>query len=107
MNNMYILITIIISTTCTFALRALPFLVAGRMKEKSNKRDFLGRILPPAIMAVLLVYCLKDVPDSFYEIGIPKFVGVLITGISYIWKHNTFLSIIVGTIGYMIMIQII
>ncbi|MFQ9713589.1 MAG: branched-chain amino acid transporter permease [Lachnospira eligens] len=76
------------------------------MKIKSNKLKFLGCILPPAIMAVLLVYCLKDVPDDVKTIGVPKIAGVLVTGFSYIRKNNTFLSIILGTLCYMIFIRL-
>ena len=97
---------ILLSAVCTFALRALPFLITGRMKEKSEKLEFLGQILPPAIMSVLLVYCLKDVPTDIKMIGVPKISGVLVTGISYVWKNNTFLSIILGTVTYMLLIQL-
>lgn len=104
MNNWYVFIAIVISAICTFGMRALPFLISDRMKIKSQKLEFLGRILPPAIMAVLLVYCLKDVPSDFIGIGIPKLAGVLVTGISYIWKNNSFFSIILGTLCYMLLI---
>ncbi|MDD7281662.1 MAG: AzlD domain-containing protein [Erysipelotrichaceae bacterium] len=104
MNNWYVFIAIVISAICTFGMRALPFLISDRMKIKSQKLEFLGRILPPAIMAVLLVYCLKDVPSDFIGIGIAKLAGVLVTGISYIWKNNSFLSIILGTLCYMLLI---
>lgn len=107
MNKQYVLTAILVSAVCTFALRALPFLISGRMKEKSENLEFLGRILPPAIMAILLVYCLRDVPSDIQIIGVPKIVGVLITGISYVWKNNTFLSIILGTVTYMILIQLV
>ncbi|MDY3855388.1 MAG: AzlD domain-containing protein [Butyribacter sp.] len=106
MNNQYVLTAILLSAVCTFALRALPFLITGRMKEKSEKLEFLGQILPPAIMSVLLVYCLKDVPTDIKMIGVPKISGVLVTGISYVWKNNTFLSIILGTVTYMLLIQL-
>ena len=104
MSNQYVLVAIAISAVCTFALRALPFLISVQMKIKSNKLKFLGSILPPVIMAVLLVYCLKEVPDDVKTIGVPKIAGVLVTGISYIRKNNTILSIILGTLCYMIFI---
>lgn len=107
MNSRYIFIAIVVSAVCTFALRAIPFLIAGKQSVRSEKLDFLGRILPPAIMAVLLVYCLKDVPLNPGQIGIPKIIGVLVTGGSYLWKKNTFLSIILGTAAYMILIQVV
>ena len=107
MSNQYILLAVIISALCTFALRLLPFLAVGHKGKKTDKISFLGKILPPAIMAVLIVYCLKDVPNDVYAAGIPKIVGVLATAISYLWKHNTFVSIILGTVIYMVFIQLI
>jgi branched-subunit amino acid transport protein AzlD len=107
MNRQYILIAVIISALCTFSLRLLPFLAMSQKSRQSDNLSFLGRILPPAIMAVLIVYCLKDIPTDIYAIGIPKIVGVLTTGISYLWKHNTFVSIILGTVIYMVFIQFI
>ena len=61
----------------------------------------LGEVLPSAIMAVLVVYCLKDVTTSPVEIGIPSLVGVAITTVMYKWKKSTFFSIAAGTVGYM------
>lgn len=38
--------------------------------------------------------------------GIPSLVGVLVTGGTYKWRHNTLLSILLGTASYMIMLRI-
>ncbi len=50
-------------------------------------------MLPSAIMAVLIIYCLKDVPGDFTGIGIRKLLAVLVVVISYHFKRSTFLSI--------------
>ena len=62
-------------------------------------------MLPSAVMGVLVVYCLKGIRDDFTGTGILGIIAAVITGISYKWKHNTFLSIIIGTVVYMILIK--
>ena len=103
----YIVTAIVLAAAITFALRALPFLIFHGERKMQEFLVKLGAVLPAAIMAVLIVYCLKDIPTDIYAIGIPKIVGVLTTGISYLWKHNTFVSIILGTVIYMVFIQFI
>lgn len=106
MTIKYIAGALVVSAICTFLLRALPFLIAGSGKLKSDKLDFLGMILPPAIMAVLLVYCMKDIMTDMTGIGIPKIAGVAVTAVSYLWKKNSFLSIIFGTATYMLLLRV-
>lgn len=64
----------------------------------------LGLILPSAIMAVLIVYCLKGAKSDLIGTGI---IAVLVVAVSYKWKHNTFISIIAGTAVYMVMLRVI
>lgn len=97
---------IFLSAVITFAMRALPFLIFREKRELPEKIKQLGKNLPPAIMAVLIVYCLKDVKSSFLANGIWEFVAVAIVAITYKWKHNTFLSIFLGTAGYMILLRV-
>ncbi|MBR1851801.1 MAG: AzlD domain-containing protein [Lachnospiraceae bacterium] len=103
----YILSAILVSAGITFALRALPFwLFRGerRMPEWMNR---LGGILPSAIMAVLIVYCLRSARSDFMGSGIPGIVALLVVAGSYKWKHNTFVSMIAGTVVYMLLIRIV
>lgn len=67
----------------------------------------MGQILPSAIIAVLVIYCLRDAGSDWVHIGIPKLMAVGVVAISYRWKHNTLLSISVGTVCYMAMLSII
>jgi branched-subunit amino acid transport protein AzlD len=67
----------------------------------------LGKLLPYAIMGMLVVYCLKDI--TFISVGdfLPAVIGCVIVAALYIWKRNTLLSIIAGTISYMLLVQLI
>ena len=101
------LLVVLVSFSCTFFLRALPFLAFSGERKMPDWMDRLSHALPPAIMAVLVVYCLKDVPDEWYPGGLCKLLAVAITALVHKWKHNTFLSIILGTAAYMILIRVL
>ena len=106
MNAKMAVIAILVSAVITFGLRALPFLVFQEGKELPDKIKRLGMVLPSSIMAVLIVYCLKDVGSDVVHIGLPKIAAVVIVALSYKWKHNTLVSIAVGTAGYMILLRV-
>ncbi len=101
----YILSAIIISAVITFVLRALPF-IAFAKRPMSVRLTRLGRVLPPAIMAVLIVYCLKDGIAAPIAVGVPELIAVLATAVAYKLRHNTFAGIVVGTAVYMLLIRI-
>ena len=96
-----------VSALITFFLRAFPFVFFGGKKSMPSWLDNLGKILPPAIMAVLIVYCLKDVKTDLIHSGIPKLAGVLSVFITYKLKHNTLISIVLGTAVCMVLMALI
>lgn len=65
----------------------------------------LGEMLPSAIMAVLIIYCLKDAPSDFAGTGIQKLLAVLVVAVSYHFKRGTFFSIFLGTAVYMLLLH--
>ena len=105
MRPWYILLAIVMSALITFGLRALPFVLFRGGRSMPEWMQRLGQILPSAIMAVLIVYCLKGAKSNPIGIGIPGIVAVAVVVASYKRKHNTFISIIVGTAAYMIMLR--
>ena len=92
MNTERILITITVSALCTFFLRALPFLAFSGAQKMPDWLDRLGKTLPSG--------------DDVVCIGLPKIAAVVIVALSYKWKHNTLVSIVVGTAGYMILLRL-
>lgn len=106
MNTTMTLSIILISALITFSLRILPFIFLGGKKKIPSKISKLGEILPSAIMAILIVYCLKDICDNFLTDGIWRLLAVIIVAVSYKWKHNTLISILLGTISYMALLHI-
>lgn len=43
----------------------------------------------------------KRFGDNFTGVGIPRLIAVAITAVSYKLRHNTFISIALGTVSYM------
>lgn len=103
MSNTYRLSAILLAAICTLSVRAFPFALMGGKKNVPEKIKYLGRILPAAIMAVLIVYCLKSVPEDFIGQGIYRLIAAGICAMLHIWKKNTLLSIVVSTCVYMIL----
>lgn len=97
---------ILLGAGITFFLRAFPFLIFRGERKIPSWLEVLGKNLPPAIMAVLVVYCLKDVRGNFSQTGIRQLIAGLVVAVTYKWKHNTLLSILVGTVAYMLLLAV-
>ena len=80
----------------TFLTRALPFLLFDRGESPPKLVLYLGRVLPPAIIAMLIVYCLRGVSFAAPGGWVPQL---------HLWRSNTLLSIFGGTILYMVLVQ--
>ena len=96
---------VMISGAVTVMLRVLPFAAFGR--RRPDFVLYLGRVLPPAVMAMLVVYCLKGVDLFAGTHGIPEAAACIVVAALHVWKRNTLLSIVAGTVAYMFMIQVI
>ena len=96
---------VVIMALITFVTRALPFVLFDHGDHPPKAVLYLGRVLPPAVMAVLIIYCLKDV--SFLSPGgwLPALLSCVVVILLHLWKNNDLISIFGGTILYMILIQ--
>ena len=108
MNNAtYTLISIGIIAAVTALTRFLPFVVFSGKKKTPNYVLWLGRVLPYAIMGMLVVYCLKSVALTTAPYGIPELVGCVSVVLLHLWKRNSILSIAGGTAIYMLIVNLI
>ena len=98
---------VLVSAACTLFMRALPFLFFRGNKPLPTWLERLGKVLPSAIMAVLVVYCLKDAVLAPRENALPQALGVAVVALSYRWKHNTLLSSLLGTVAVMITMRLV
>jgi len=105
MHDLYLWGMVAVIALVTAALRFLPFVVFGSDKKTPRIIEKLGKVLPYSIMGMLVVYCLKDV--TFGEVSgyLPALIAGAVVCILYIWKRNTLLSILCGTICYMFLVQ--
>ena len=107
MTDMHAIATIAVCAVVTAVLRFLPFLIFGENRKTPEVIAYLGRVLPFAIMGMLVVYCLKDVSFTSTPFGIPEIIGcAAVTGL-HMWKRSTLLSIGVGTVCYMLLVQFV
>ena len=89
----------------TFATRVVPFLIFPKGKEIPAVIQYLGKVLTPAVIGMLVVYCLKATPVMKAPHGLPEAIAVAVTAGLHVWKRNNLLSIGAGTILYMVLIQ--
>lgn len=105
LSGVQLICAIALMTLATQITRFLPFVVFGRGKKPSPMVLYLGRALPPAMLALLVVYCLKGVRLGVYPHGIPELAGCVLTAGLYIWKKNSLLAIFGGAAVYMLLVQ--
>lgn len=98
---------IAVAVIITILTRALPFLLLGRGGKTPDWVNYLGKVLPYAIMAMLVVYCLKGTNLASPAGWLPALIASVLVVALHVWKRNTLLSIIGGTICYMALIQVV
>ncbi|MBQ9936432.1 MAG: AzlD domain-containing protein [Lachnospiraceae bacterium] len=107
MNNLHTLGVIAVAAVVTALLRFLPFVIFNGNRKTSKIVEKLGRILPYAVMGMLVVYCLKGVSFASVAGFMPYLIACLVVAVLYIWKRNTLLSIVCGTLCYMVFVQMV
>lgn len=110
MNNLPVsfwrsVIIIVLIALTTLATRAIPFILFPEGKKVPKAIEYLGKVLPPAVIGMLVVYCLKSVNPLSFPFGLPELIAGLAVVLLHIWKRNNLLSIGVGTIIYMVLVQ--
>ena len=106
-GNTYFIVAIAIMAVITIALRAIPFLIFGGRRKAPQFIINLSNLLPYAVMAMLIVYCLKNVSFTSVNTFVPELISCVIVIVLHLWKHNTILSIVAGTVIYMLLVQLV
>ena len=107
MSNAHMLITITLIALTTIALRFLPFWIFPPSKQPPALITYLGKVLPRAAIALLVVYAVKDVSIVTSPHGLPELVAIVAIVVVHVIKRNTLLSIATGTLLYMMMVQLV
>ena len=96
---------ILVMAGVTYLTRLLPFLIFGHGGRPSRVVVYLGNVLPPAVIAMLIVYCLRNIDLFSGTHGLPELLCIAVVAILHFWKGNNLLSIFGGTLLYMFLIQ--
>ena len=94
-------ILILTMSAGTILTRFLPFLAFR--KHTPQYVSYLGRVLPPAIIGMLVIYCLKDITPAVHPFGIPELIAAACTAGLQAWRRNSLVSILAGTVIYMVL----
>ena len=89
----------------TALLRFLPFLVFR--KHTPDYVSYLGRVLPPAVIGMLVIYCLKDVTLTAAPFALPELIASAVVVGAQVWKRSVLVSILAGTAAYMLLVQVV
>lgn len=99
------IITIIMVILGTMITRFLPFLIFPAGKPTPKYIQYLGKVLPSAALGMLVIYCLKNVNLLTGNHGLPELIAITLVVVLHFWKRQMLLSIAVGTLCYMLLVQ--
>ena len=105
-ETLYSISAIAVVALVSWGLRAAPFLLFGNRPLPKTMR-YLSKALPPTIMTVLVIYCLRNTSFDHFPFGIPELASCTLVALLQIVKKNMYLSIIAGTVCYMILIRVL
>ncbi|MBU3826701.1 MAG: AzlD domain-containing protein [Candidatus Anaerobiospirillum merdipullorum] len=97
-------ITIAIVAGATLLTRLLPFLLFPHAEKAPGVIRYLGRVLPTAITALLVVYCLKDAVFSNLH-ALPQLCAIAVIVLLHRLTHSMMCAMLGGTGFYMFLVQ--
>ena len=101
------IITIAMVVLGTMITRFLPFIIFPAGKPTPKYVKYLGKVLPPAVFGMLIIYCLKNVSIFTGSHGIPELIAIAVVVGLHAWKRQMLISIAGGTIVYMLLVQLV
>lgn len=107
LSSLDALLLILVVAGFTLLTRAVPFLLFPDEKRTPKFIFYLGRVLPHAIIGMLVIYCLKEISFAQFPFGLPELLSVIAVVVVHAWKGSTLFSIGGGTVLYMFLIQIV
>lgn len=106
MQRSYFFAAVAIMSILTILLRALPFIIFSK-NNTPKTIEYLGKVLPYSIMAMLVIYCLKNVNVWAGSHGLPEILAILFVVFLEKIKGNALISVFLGTAFYMFLVQVI
>ena len=106
-KTLHLVLMVLVMAAVSFLLRAFPFMVFSGKKETPQFVTYLGKVLPFAIIGMLVIYCVKDISFTAVANFLPYILSGAIVILLHVWRRNTLLSIIAGTLSYMALVQFV
>lgn len=104
-DTRHAMIVIAVMGLAVLATRIVPVLIFGRGEKVPDFIMYLGRVVPYTAMGLLIVYCLRDISLFEGSHGLPEAISLAVVTLTYIWKRNSILSVVIGTVLYMFLVQ--
>ena len=101
------LVTIAMVILGTLLTRFLPFMAFPSDRPTPRYIQYLGKVLPPAVFALLVVYCLRNVELFSGTHGLPEAISLTVVVLLHLWKRQMLISIAGGTVLYMLLVQLV
>lgn len=105
--NTHVVLLIAVSALVTALIRFAPFLVFRGGPETPAVILRLGKLLPCAVMSMLVVYCLRNMDFAGASHALPEIIAAAVVVLLHVWRRNTLLSIVAGTVVYMLLVQLV
>lgn len=106
MNKTTAALALVLCAIIVYFERSLPWLAFGK-REMPPLIKKLSDLLPPALMAILVVYGLKSLTTSDFHTSVAMIIASIFTAIIHIYKKNQILSVFLGTAVYMILLNVL
>ena len=106
-QTLYTLFVVGIIVLATQLTRWIPFLLFSEKRGVPKFVHYLGKILPPAIIATLIVFCLKSVDFKSAASLLPQLISIAVVAALHLWRRNSLLSIGSGTVCFMLLSRLV
>ena len=104
-GDLHVLLQILVMAAVTAVLRFLPFLMFRNGENRPGVVSYLGTVMPYAVMGMLVVYCLRETNLGARPYGLPELAALLCVVALQVWRRSALLSILGGTVIYMLLVQ--
>ena len=101
------IVTVLVAGAATALTRFIPFWAFPPGRPTPRYITYLGKALPGAVFALLVVYCLKDVNPLVGTHGAPEAISIVLVTLAYLWRRNMLVSIFAGTALYMLLVNLV
>ena len=106
-NFIYSALIVVVMGVVVFFTRAIPVIFFSSSEKTPEFISYLGKVLPPAVMGMLIIYCLKEVSILDFPFGLPEIIAIISVILAHLKFKNNLISIFGGTVFYMFLIQFI